>query len=232
MDWIFRYHLFMFDFDGLLVNTENLHYEAYREMCKARGVDFNWDFEHYCRFAHYEAKGFREAIFQDFPDLKKSESNWDVLYEEKKAALIRLVEEGHTELMPGVESLLKTLEKHNINRCVVTHSPSNLIDAIRSQNPILNTIPHWITREQYSKPKPDPECYQSAIAKFCTGNERVIGFEDTPRGLKALMGTNATPVIVCQIEYPEIPSFTQKGAIRLRSMEEWTSLKDHLDYKI
>lgn len=228
MDWIFHYQLFMFDFDGLLVNTEHLHYQAYREMCAARGVDFNWSFEHYCRYAHYEAAGFREAVFQDFPALKESESNWDVLYEEKKAALIRLVEQGHTELMPGVESLLKTLDKHGIKRCVVTHSPGNLIEAIRSQNPILNTIPDWITREQYTKPKPDPECYQNAISKFCADHERVIGFEDTPRGLRALMGTKATPVIICQIEYPEIEDFTKKGAIRLRSMEEWTSLQNHL----
>lgn len=229
MDWIFCFQLFMFDFDGLLVNSENLHYQAYHEMCAARGVDFTWDFAQYCRYAHYEAVGFREALFKDFPALKASESNWDVLYEEKKAALIRLVNEGKTELMPGVESLLKTLEKHNIKRCVVTHSPSPLIEAIRSQNPILNTIPYWITREDYSLPKPNPECYQKAIAKYCVEGDRVIGFEDTPRGLRALMGTNATPVIICEIEYPEIPEFTKKGAIRLRSMEEWVNLQQFLN---
>lgn len=228
MDWIFQYQLFMFDFDGLLVNTENLHYQAYRNMCAARGVDFNWDFEKYCQYAHYEAAGFREAIFRDFPKLKESDSDWNILYEEKKAALIKLVEEGKTEMMPGVESLLSTLQKHNINRCVVTHSPSNLIEAIRAQNKILDTIPHWITRENYNKPKPDSECYQTAIAKHAQENDKVIGFEDTPRGLRALMGTKATPIIVCEIEYPEIPEFVEKGAIRLRSMEQWGELGSKL----
>lgn len=224
MDWIFQYQLFMFDFDGLLVNTENLHYQAYRAMCAARGVDFNWDFEKYCQYAHYEAAGFREAIFRDFPQLKESESDWEILYEEKKAALIRLVEEGKTEMMPGVESLLKTLEKHGINRCVVTHSPNSLIEAIRSQNKILDTIPHWITREHYNKPKPDSECYLTAIQKHASKGDKVIGFEDTPRGLRALMGTPATPIIVCQIEYPEIPEFTKQGVVRLHSMEQWKEL--------
>ncbi len=220
MDMITNFQLFMFDFDGLLVNTENLHYEAYRSMCAARGVNFTWDFSQYCSFAHYEAAGFREAVFKDFPALKESEPDWEVLYDEKKRALMKLVEQGEIELMPGVERLLKLLEEHNINRCVVTHSPGILIEAIRSQNPILNTIPHWITREQYSQPKPDPECYITAIRKHSKPGDRVIGFEDTPRGLKALMGTQAKPVIVCQVEYPELPEFIQKGATRLRSLEE------------
>jgi beta-phosphoglucomutase len=220
MDWIFRYQLFMFDFDGLLVNTEHLHFEAYRRMCAARGVDFTWDFEHYCRYAHYEAVGFREAVFKDFPALKELQPDWDVLYEEKKTALMELVRQGKTELMPGVEALLKNLEENNISRCVVTHSPIVLIESIRKQHPILNTIPHWITREEYSKPKPDSECYMTAIERHSKDNDAIIGFEDTPRGLRALMGTKATPVIVCEIEYPELPDFIEKGAKRLRNLSE------------
>lgn len=220
MDWIHRYQLFMFDFDGLLVNTEHLHYEAYRKMCADRGVNFTWDFAHYCRFAHYEAIGFREAIFQDFPALKESESDWEVLYEEKKAALMDLVRQGKTELMPGVEPLLKALKEADIKRCVVTHSPALLINTIRDQNPILNTIPFWITREHYSKPKPDSECYLKAIELHANPSDEIIGFEDTPRGLRALMGTKATPVIVCEIDYPELDEFTSRGVKRLRSISE------------
>lgn len=228
MDWIFRYQLFMFDFDGLLVNTELLHYEAYRQMCAARGVNFTWDFDHYCRYAHYEATGFREALFKDFPALKESQPDWNILYEEKKAALIKLVLDGKTELMPGVAPLLKELEKQNIKRCVVTHSPSLLIDSIKNQNPILNTIPFWITREQYSKPKPDSECYIKAIEMYAEKDDAVIGFEDTPRGLRALMGTRATPVIVCEIEYPELNEFIQKGATRIKKMTELPLLNNLL----
>lgn len=221
MNWIKDFQLFMFDFDGLLVNTENLHFEAYRAMCAARGVDFTWDFPKYCSYAHYEAEGFREALFKDFPALKASEPDWDILYAEKKTALMELVHQGKIDLMPGVETLLKELEKHRIKRCVVTHSPKALIDAIKDQHKILHTIPHWITREHYSNPKPDPECYLTAISKFSNPGDKIIGFEDTPRGLKALMGTCAKPIIVCQVNYPELPDFIRKGATHLRSLDEW-----------
>ena len=34
MDWIKKYQLFLFDFDGLLVNTEEMHFLAYKQMCE------------------------------------------------------------------------------------------------------------------------------------------------------------------------------------------------------
>ena len=222
MNRIKDFQLFMFDFDCLLVNTENLHYEAYRSMCAARGVNFTWDFPQYCSYAHYEAAGFRESMFVDFPALKASEPDWEILYSEKKAALMELVHQGKIDLMPGVEQLLQELKTHHVKRCVVTHSPKALIEAIREQHPVLNTIAHWITREHYANPKPDPECYLTAIEKFSKPGDNIIGFEDTPRGLKALMGTEATPVIVCQVDYPELPEFIRKGATHLRTLEDWS----------
>ena len=129
--------------------------------------------------------------------MQNIEPHWHVLYEEKKQEFLNLIEQGAVPLMPGVAELLLALQKKGINRSVVTHSPTSLIEQIRKQNPILNTIPHWITRENYSEPKPSPECYQFAIASFAKPGDRIIGFEDSPRGLNALLGTKAKPVLIC-----------------------------------
>lgn len=224
MHWIHKYQLFLFDFDGLLVNTEEIHYLAYKKMCADRGVDFNWDFESYCHIAHYHSDGLGQKMYAEFPQLHAQEPSWAVLYAEKKKAIIDLVTHGAVQLMPGVKELLLALEKAGINRCVVTHSPVELINAIRNQHPILDSIPHWITREQYSHPKPNPECYIKAIEFLAKPGDKVIGFEDTPRGLRALLGTKATPVLVCQINYPEIPDFIAMGVTHVKSLGD---LKDN-----
>lgn len=204
MSWIQHYQLFLFDFDGLLVNTEELHYQAYIRMCARRSVHLNWSFARYSEAAHHHATGLRDQIYAEYPELYAQESNWHVLYDEKKQAFMQLLEEGNVPLMPGVADLLYALEQANIPRCVVTHSAFPLIQTIRNQNPILDTIPNWITREDYSHPKPDPECYQVAIARLAKENDRIIGFEDSPRGLNALMKTKATPVLVCPPDYSYI----------------------------
>lgn len=224
MDWIRNFDLFLFDFDGLLVNTEEMHYRAYQRMMNHRGVTLEWDFNRYCKAAHYEATALRDHILQEYPDLFKGDVTWDVLYQEKQNALLELIQEGKATLMPGVANLLMALSDQNIPRAVVTHSPNKLITLIRSQNPLLDSIPTWITREQYQKPKPDPECYQLAIQKLKKEGDKVIGFEDTPRGLRALRGTEATAVLICTTNYPEIPDFLKAGALQFDSFESISKL--------
>ncbi|MBA2368811.1 MAG: HAD family phosphatase [Candidatus Protochlamydia sp.] len=202
MNWIHNFQLFLFDFDGLLVDTETLHFKAYQRMCSKRGADLNWSFSRYSEAAHHHATGLRDSIYAEFPSLFTQEPDWDVLYKEKKQALLDLVMEGQCELMPGAANLLASLEKSDIKRCVVTNSPLQLIEIIRRQNPILNTIPNWITREDYDHPKPHPECYQVAIDRHAIKGDKVIGFEDSPRGLKALLQTPAKPVLVCPPDSP------------------------------
>ncbi len=212
MRWIHDYQLFLFDFDGLLVNTEEIHYLAYKKMCAANGFDLRWDFDRYCQAAHYDPDALRVQIYAEFPALKSKEPNWQVLYAQKKQLVVQLVNEGAVHLMPGVARLLKALQEADIKRCVVTHSPDELVSAIRKQHAILDTIPLWITREDYTHPKPNPECYLKAIERYASNGDRVIGFEDTPRGIRALLATRAKPILVCQAHYPEIPAFVQEGA--------------------
>lgn len=219
MEWIHDYQLFLFDFDGLLVNTEEIHYRAYKKMCADRGFTLSWDFTRYCFMAHYDSELLKETLLKELPDLKRMEPDWNVLYAEKKRAMIELLNQGQVHLMPGVADFLNLLAKENINRCVVTHSPNEQIQIIKKQNPILQTIPHWFTRETYTHPKPHPECYLNAIKKLAADSSNVIGFEDTPRGLTALMQTRAKPVIVSKIPYPEIPQYIREGALHFPSFE-------------
>jgi beta-phosphoglucomutase len=200
VQWIQKYRLVLFDFDGLLVNTESLHFKAYQRMCKNRGYELTWDWATYCYAAHHEPTRLREMLYSTFPNLKKEEPDWQVLYAEKKTAYLSLLREGAVELMPGVKNLIEALHRQGTLSCVVTHSPLEQIEMIRGQQPLLNLIPHWITREHYSNPKPHPECYQLAIERFSNcfsspnegvTNEGVIGFEDTFRGLKALLSTSS-----------------------------------------
>ena len=101
MQWINRYQLFLFDFDGLLVDTERLHLEAYVEMCRARGFELTWNLSQFCRVSHAKALGTREALYAEFPALLESESSWEVLHQEKKEAYERLLRAGRLKLMPG-----------------------------------------------------------------------------------------------------------------------------------
>lgn len=219
MRWVHNYQLILFDFDGLLVNTEEIHYQAYQQMCANRGIDLNWSFERYCNAAHYEAQAMRDQLYDAYPELYLQEPNWEILYAEKKRALHQLFSEGSVKLMPGAEKLLVLLNSLEIPRCVVTNSFSESVGILQDQLPVLKTIPRWITREHYTKQKPNSESYQKAISLFASSGDKILGFEDTPRGIKALQGTGAQPVLIAQTNYPEIPSFLERGVYHFPSLE-------------
>jgi HAD superfamily hydrolase (TIGR01509 family) len=211
MDWIQKFDLFLFDFDGLLVNTEELHSAAYREMCRRRGYRLDWSLSEFFEAAHFDATGLREGIYRQFPALLEQEPRWEVLYAEKKKCYQELLEKGDLSLMPGVKEVLIALEHAGKRRCVVTNSTKAQVDLIKEKLPLLKTIPIWFTRENYQEPKPHPECYLTALRQLGQPGDRVIGFEDSTRGLKSLQDAGVrTALLICPPDHPQMENF--KGA--------------------
>ncbi|MES2273932.1 MAG: HAD family phosphatase [Chlamydiota bacterium] len=217
MKWILDFQLFLFDFDGLLVNTEHLQFQAYVNMLAEHGVQLNWSFAQFCAIAHLHAEALKEAIYAEFPNL---EPDWDLLHREKKEIYLRLIASGKIELMPGVEPLLRALEAARISRCVVTHSAREQTLLIRSQIPLLKTLPHWITREEYARPKPAPDGYLRAIELYGKKGDRIIGFEDSLRGLRSLQETPALSVLICPPHYPLLEIAAQGDVVHFESFEQ------------
>lgn len=225
MQWINDFQLFLLDFDGLLVNTEPLHYKAYLRLCENQGHPLNWSFEQFVASAHLSSEKLRQDIYNALPKLLEEKPNWEILYQEKKRHYLDLLKESPVELIPGVENFLKTLQKKQKKRCVVTHSPLEQIDCIRKRHPIFESIDHWITREDYQKAKPDPEPYLLAIKRYANPNDRIIGFEDSPRGISSLRSAQVTAVYVNDKAPGSLSEAIQKGeVIHLPSFEEIESL--------
>ncbi len=201
MNWIHKFDLFLFDFDGLLVNTEELHLEAYKELCLRHGIVLDWSLNQFFEIAHLSATGLKEALYPRFINGEI----WEDLYTEKKQIYQTLIEKGHLTLMPGVEPLLKALEQSNKKRCVVTHSAKASVDLIREKIAILQTIPQWFTRESYQQPKPHPDGYLTALKALAKPGDRVVGFEDSARGLTALKAAGVeTALLICPPNHPQL----------------------------
>lgn len=182
-------------------------------MLQAHNFSLPWDFNRYCMTAHYHSNKIADELLELFPDLYAEGRTWDQLYIQKKKIIMELLNTGKVSLMPGVYELLEALHKARIKSCLVTHSPDELVEIVRRQHPILDTITCKITRHDYTHPKPHSECYLKAIKENAAPGDKVIGFEDTPRGLRALMGTSARPILICEVDYPEIPEFERQGAL-------------------
>ena len=106
--------------------------------------------------------------------------------------------------MPGVEAFLKELTIVRAKRCVAAHSSREQVASIKNALPILETIPMWVTREDYEDPKPAPDAYLKAMELLFDPGDRVVGFEDSLRGLQALQSAGAMPVLICDPTHPQM----------------------------
>lgn len=199
------YDIILFDFDGLLVDTEPLHFSAYKEMCLRNGVVLDWDFTRFCQEAHGSANGIWKAFQKEYPKLLENSSQ-DLLYREKKEIYQELLQTTSLKCMPGVETLLQALPTSNILSAVVTNSPRSQVEAIRKKLTLLHVIPLWITREEYALAKPEPDGYLLALAKLGE-KKRVIGFEDTLKGIRALQAAGIEAILVAPTCLEETKDF-------------------------
>lgn len=187
MQSIGHYGLYLLDFDGLLVDTEPYHYRAYRDLIEARGLAFDCSFAQYSQLAHGKSssRGVRQWLEKLLPELADDRC-WSPFYREKSERLAQIYGEEGVSLLPGVNSFLEWLQREHKLHCVVTHSALSLVAPLRESHPLLQKIPHWITREDYAEPKPSGDSYKLAMSRYLPQGARAIGFEDSIRGLQAL----------------------------------------------
>jgi HAD superfamily hydrolase (TIGR01509 family) len=189
-------------------------------MCLKRNFKLDWSFQKFCEIAHVSEDGLKLAIYAKFPKLFEREPKWAVLYEEKKNLYFDLIKTAKIEIMPGVQKFLEILEKKSKKSCVVTNSLKEHADLIKAKNKTLEKIEHWITREDYIKPKPSPEGYLRAIELYSEGGDRMMGFEDTIKGLRALNDTPAKGILICHAHHPQLDTVLLKGTLHFESFEE------------
>jgi HAD superfamily hydrolase (TIGR01509 family) len=195
---------YLFDLDGVLVRTEELHFAAYRAVAVESGRELPWSFERYCVAAHYGPERLRRELAAALPGLLPDEAAWRALYGRKSRLYLELLGSSPIELLPGAAETLERLAAAGVQRAVVTNSTRAQTAVVRRAQPVLESAPLWVTREDYEAAKPAPDCYRVALARLGAVPETALGFEDTPRGVEALAAAGIPAVMVTRIRYPEL----------------------------
>ncbi len=195
-DWTNRFEVFLFDFDGLLVDTEKLHFESFCTLCSEENYHIPWNFETYCQIAHLNEKALREHTWALFPQLKEKFPVWGDFYGRKKKIYLNLLSSAPLECFPGVPEFLTHLSRLQKKMAVATNSSLSSILKAQGRLPVLELIPVWITREDYEHPKPFPDPYLKALEVLSAGGAPAVGFEDTTRGITSLKRAGVQAVLV------------------------------------
>ena len=174
-----RFSGFIFDFDGLIVDTEMPRYIAWREEYEKHGQTLtirDW----------WIAIGTGPAVFdpaRQLSDLTGNNMAPNEILKVVDARSYELMEE--VELFPGVDEFNKRANKMGMPMAVASSSSAEWVIGHLERFGLRRYFQSVVTTEDVQHVKPEPDLYLSALQNLGLSNGSVLAFEDSPNGIKA-----------------------------------------------
>ncbi len=189
MSSLIKLQAVVFDCDGILVDTEPLHYQAFQAVLIPLGLGH--DYARYMdRYIGFDDRDAFVAAFKDAGRTLESGRLAD-LVRAKNAALQRVIAKG-VSAFPGVVKLVRALADRKVPLAVASGALRHEVDAFIESLGLTGIFPVIVAADDVEHSKPDPETYLTAIEKmkrlmkddsldprFC------IAIEDTPAGIRS-----------------------------------------------
>lgn len=179
---------FVFDWDGVVVDSSRQHEESWGVISERYGLPL---FE-----GHFKL-GFGKRNEQIIPDIlkwAKEPSEVRRLADEKEAAYRAIVARSGLRPLPGVAAFLDTLIARGFRRVVGSSTPRENIDAVTEIIGLQGKFEAVIAAGDVSRGKPDPEVFLMAAERIATPPQNCVVFEDSFSGIEAGLAAGMTVV--------------------------------------
>ena len=172
---------FIFDLDGVIVDTARYHFMAWQKLAQELGIEFTP--EH-----NEELKGVSRVrsldIILELGKVNASQENknrW--LVQKNKDYLCYLKDIDHSEILPGVMPILQFLKTHN--QAIALGSASKNARPILEKTGIISFFDAIVDGNDVTNAKPDPEVFLQATKLLGATPENATVFEDSVAGIQA-----------------------------------------------
>ena len=172
---------FIFDLDGVIVDTAKYHYLAWRNLAKALGFDFTEAQNELLKgVSRIQSLEILLSIGEvELPGAEKEK----LLLQKNKEYLEYVNKMTSEEILPGVNDLLNFLEINDIKYAL--GSASKNAPLILEKVGLLNRFTAIVDGNDVSKAKPDPEVFLIGAKKLGIKPENCVVVEDAIAGVQA-----------------------------------------------
>jgi beta-phosphoglucomutase len=195
----------IFDFDGVIADSEALHYKALNAVFNRYGVDVPKDV-HWQKYLGYSDRENIEAVNIDY-SMGMDDAKIQELIDEKEVVFDELVAHGSI-IIDGVAEFIQRLIDGGIRRAICSGALRSDITLMLAGTDFEEEFEVIVTADDVKHGKPDPEGYLQALNKL-NGNEahpieasQCIVIEDSHWGLEAAGAAGMNPIVVTNT-YPK-----------------------------
>jgi HAD superfamily hydrolase (TIGR01509 family) len=180
----------LFDFDGVIADTENVHVAAWQRTFGVMG----WvEADEVCsKAAEVDDRLFVAEVFER---RKIDGGNVDGWIARKQELTLKLLADS-PRLYRGVVPLIERLRSLGVRLGIVTTTWRANVEAVLGASGLLGAFEIIVAKQDVAGPKPDPEGYRLALARLGLTAEEVVAIEDSPTGLAAALAAGLRVVAV------------------------------------
>lgn len=172
---------FIFDLDGVIVDTAKFHYIAWKRLANELGIDFTEEDNELLKGV---SRTRSLEILLDLGKVLKSESEKLLLAKQKNDLYVDLISHlSSKDIMPGVENFIKEASGRSIKIALGSASKNALF--ILNKLGINQFFDAQIDGNQVAKAKPDPEVFLKGAEALSIPKENCLVFEDAQAGVEA-----------------------------------------------
>jgi beta-phosphoglucomutase family hydrolase len=168
----------LWDMDGTLIDSEKLHWIAWRDTMANEGVAITRD-------QFRSSFGQRnDSILPRWLGASATSENIERIANAKEQLYRQLIRRNGIEPLPGVVDWVQRLQKEGWLQAIASAAPRANIDAILVALSATNIFQGIVSAEDVHKGKPDPEVYLTAAARVGVSPVRCIVVEDAVAGVE------------------------------------------------
>lgn len=172
---------YIFDLDGVLVDTAKFHYLAWKSVADSLGLYFDENINE--KLKGVSRKRSLEIILEfnkvDFSDFNLE----NILIEKNEIYLGYINDIDDSELLPGAKKLLLECKERSIHVCL--GSASKNAKLILENTRIIDLFDYIVDGNDVTKAKPDPEVFIKSSDYLGIKSEFCTVFEDSQAGIDA-----------------------------------------------
>lgn len=193
----------IFDVDGTLADTEEVHRQAFNATFLEVGLDWFWSPEDYRRLL--AISGGRERMARYATENLRSRRDECLtpaciaeIHQLKTARYAALLEAGQVPLRPGVARLLGEARADGVRLAIATSSARSNLEALLDLN-LESDWRAWFdvieSSDTTQEKKPSPAVYHAVLRGLSLSGARCVAIEDTSNGLHAARAAGICTVI-------------------------------------
>ncbi|MFS4446651.1 beta-phosphoglucomutase [Maribacter sp. 2307UL18-2] len=172
---------FIFDLDGVIVDTAKYHYLAWKNLAQELGFEFTHEQNEL--FKGVSRKRCLEILL-DIGGVTATQEQFDSWMIEKNEDYLKYIEKmDETEILPDVPKVLEYVKRHEMP--IALGSASKNARPILEKVKLLSYFETIVDGNNVTKAKPDPEVFLIAAEQLGVRADQCVVFEDAQAGIAA-----------------------------------------------